>query len=77
MNMLEMRASDCHNHVTHPKARKVNDSYKNSPVYNVPMHIILLQEPGILYHFFSLPEDVEELFFPIRERQYVNLMCVL
>lgn len=52
MNMLEMRASDCHNHVTHPKARKVNDSYKNSPVYNVPMHIILLQEHGILYHFF-------------------------
>lgn len=71
-----MRANDCHNHVTHPKARKVNDSYKNSHVYNVPMHVILLQEPDILYQFL-LPEDVEELFFPIRERQCVNLMCVL
>ena len=67
MNMLEMRAGDYHNHVTHPKAKKVNDSYKNSHVYNVPMRIILLQEPGILYQLF-LPEDVEELLFPIRER---------
>lgn len=61
--------------MTHPKARKVNDSYKNSHVYNVPMHIILLQEPGILYQLF-LPEDIEELLFSIRERQCVSL-CVL
>lgn len=67
MNVLEMRAGDYHYPVTHPKSRKVNDSYKNSHVYNVPMHIILLQEPGFFYQLF-LPEDVEELLFPIRER---------
>lgn len=33
MNVLEMRAGDYHYPVTHPKARKVNDSYKNSHVY--------------------------------------------
>lgn len=54
----------------------MNDSYKNSHIYNVPIYITLLQEPGILYHVF-LSKDVEELLFPIKERQYVSLMCVL
>lgn len=72
-----MRISHYHNHVSHISGPRMWMTVLKTPIFIMSLFTSYCYRNLAFYTRFFLPKDVEELFFPIKERQCVSLMCVL